>query len=47
MVTEQIVNLIIVFDCGLIDRETFGKKLKELQDRIFTGPKEQDKNELR
>lgn len=39
MVSDEIVNLLIVFDCGLIDRETFEKKLKEFQDRI-TGRKE-------
>ena len=35
MITEQIVNLMIVFDCGLIDRVTFSKKLREFQDRIL------------
>ena len=37
MMSERIANLMTVFDCGLIDRETFSKKLKEFQDRISHG----------
>jgi len=35
MVTEQIVNLIIVYNHGLIDGETFTKNLRKLQNQFL------------